>query len=244
MKTKPTLSSIEGTWRFNDNVAENFDKHVNQSIPHYKDIQQYVTSLSEWFIKDNTLIYDLGCSTGETIKNICKLKVSTNFKIIGYDNSKKMISLAKKKLNLKKTSIKNGRIHINLKSLDVLRIKKFKKSNLFISILLFPFLNLLERKKLLKSIYKSLSSGGGFIFVEKIRSKNSHFEDILNQMYFDFKLRQKLTEKQILNKSKSLRSSMYLFDQNTTQNLLKECKFKNFEVFYKCFNFIGYIAIK
>ena len=39
MKAKPTLSSIEGTWRFNDNVAENFDKHVNQSIPHYKDIQ-------------------------------------------------------------------------------------------------------------------------------------------------------------------------------------------------------------
>ena len=28
---------------------------------------------------------------------------------------------------------------------------------------------------------------------------------------------------------------MYLFDQNTTQNLLKECKFKNFEVFYKSF---------
>jgi len=102
MKAKPTLSSIEGTWRFNDNVAENFDKHVNQSIPHYKDIQQYVTSLSEWFIKDNTIIYDLGCSTGETIKNICKLKVSTNFKIIGYDNSNKMISLAKKKIKFKK----------------------------------------------------------------------------------------------------------------------------------------------
>ena len=63
-------------------------------------------------------------------------------------------------------------------------------------------------------------------------------------MYFDFKLSKQLTEKQILSKSKSLRSSMYLFDQNTTQALLKQCKFKNFEVFYKCFNFIGYIAIK
>ena len=96
-----------------------------------------------------------------------------------------MISLAKKKLNLKKSSIKNGRIKIQLKSLDVLKIQKFKKSNLFISILLFPFLNLFERKKLIKNIYKSLSPGGGFIIVEKIRSKTSHFEDILNQMYYD-----------------------------------------------------------
>ena len=61
--------------------------------------------------------------------------------------------------------------------------------------------------------------------VEKIRSKTANFEDILNQMYFDFKIRKKLTEEEILNKTKSLRSSMYLFDQETTESLFEQTNF-------------------
>lgn len=242
MKNDFTLSSIEGTWRFNDNVAKNFDKHVNQSIPHYGDLQIYISSLAEWFIKDGSLIYDLGCSTGESVKNICKLNTTTKFKIIGYDSSKKMIELAKKKINLKK--LKKEGVDVQFKTSDILKIKKFKKSDLFLSILFFPFINLKNREKIVKQIYKSLNPGGGFILVEKIRSKDSNFEDILNQMYFDFKLRNNLSEKEILKKSKSLRSSMHLFNENTAKNLLKKSGFSNHEVFFKCLNFIGYIAIK
>lgn len=242
MKNNFTLSSIEGTWRFNDNVAKNFDKHVNQSIPHYKDLQIYVSSLAEWFIKDGSIIYDLGCSTGESIKNICKLNTNTKFKIIGYDSSKKMIELAKKKINIKK--LKKDGIDIELKTSDILKIKKFKKSDLFLSILFFPFINFVNRQTILKKIYDSLNPGGGFVLVEKIRSKDSNFEDMLNQMYFDFKLRNNLSEQEILKKSKSLRSSMHLFSEQTAINLLKKTGFSKQEVFFKCLNFIGYIAIK
>lgn len=43
--------------------------------------------------------FDLGCSTGETVKNIFKYnnQRKINFKYIGIDNSKQMIKLAKKK---------------------------------------------------------------------------------------------------------------------------------------------------
>ena len=33
---------------------KSFDKHVNQSIPHYKELQLYISSLAEWFIKDGS----------------------------------------------------------------------------------------------------------------------------------------------------------------------------------------------
>ena len=72
------LTTIEGSWKFDNNVALNFDEHVSQSIPHYKDIQKYVCSLSEWFLKENSTIYDLGCSTGETIKMLSNLSVSAS----------------------------------------------------------------------------------------------------------------------------------------------------------------------
>lgn len=242
MKDNFTLSSIEGTWRFNDNVAKNFDKHVNQSIPHYKDLQLYISALAEWFIKDGSVIYDLGCSTGESIKNICKLNTKTKFEIIGLDSSKKMIDLAKKKLNLKK--LKKEGVNISLKTLDILKIKKFKKSDLFLSVLLFPFINIHNREKIMQKIYKSLNPGGGFILVEKIRSSDPQFEDILNQLYFDFKLRQNLSESEILKKAKSLRSSMFLFNEKKNTQLIKKIGFNNYEIFFKCFNFIGYIIIK
>ena len=234
------ISSVEGTWQFNKNVANVFDKHVKQSIPHYNDIQDYIVSLSEWFIKDNSVIHDLGCSTGETIKKINNLNVSNNYKIIGYDTSKRMIDLAKKKVNSSK--LKKRKIKFICK--NVLDIQKFEKSSLFISILLFPFLKLSERKKVLKKIYDSLETGGAFICVEKIRASNANYEDIFNQIYFDFKLKKKLNEKQILNKAKSLRSSMNLFSQKKTIQLIKDSKFQSCEIFFKCFNFLGYIAIK
>ena len=67
---------------------------------------------------------------------------------------------------------------------------------------------------------------------------------MFNQVYFDFKIDKGLTAKQILNKSKSLRSSMYLFDEKKSKSLLESAGFKNYEIFFKCFNFIGYIAIR
>ncbi len=96
----------------------------------------------------------------------------------------------------------------------------------------------------MRRIYKSLNPGGGFILVEKIRSSDPQFEDILNQLYFDFKLKKNLSEKEILQKAKSLRSSMYIYDEKTLFKSLKDSGFKKTEVFFKCFNFIGYIAIK
>ena len=235
------LSSVEGTWKFTDNVAKNFDKHVNQSIPHYKDIQKYVTLLAEWFLKDETTVYDLGCSTGETVKMILNSSISNKIRIIGIDANTKMIKIAKSKTNKLK---KNTKIKIDFQSTDITKIKKFKRSNLFISILLFPFLNTLQRKNIFKKVFKSLNHGGGFIFVDKIRSDHSDFEDMFNQVYFDFKIDEGLTAKQILNKSKSLRSSMHLHRKNEIFSLLKENKFKSYDIFFKWFNFVGIIAIK
>ena len=160
---------------------------------------------------------------------------------MGFDNSQKMIELAKRKTS--KILKNNKRVKVDFQRKDITKIN-LKKSNLIISVLLFPFLNLEQRKDLLRKIYKSLNSGGAFICVEKIRAKNSYFEDILNQMYFDFKLSKNLSEEEILNKAKSLRSSMYLFDEKKSKSLLESAGFKDYEIFFKCFNFIGYIAIK
>ena len=86
MKNIKDISIVENTWRFDDNVANVFDKHVRQSIPHYENLQNYLASIAEWYLKDNSLIYDLGCSTGTTAIKLSKLSIDTNFTLIGYHN--------------------------------------------------------------------------------------------------------------------------------------------------------------
>ena len=235
------LSIVENTWKFDDNVANLFDKHVRQSIPHYDELQNYLASIAEWYLKDNSLIYDLGCSTGETAIKLTKLSIDTKFSLFGYDQNKKMIELAKKKIKKIK---KKGKISIQFKKKDILKVKKFKKANLFYSVLLFPFLEFKEKNLLLRKISSSLEHDGALICVDKIRSTNSNFEDIFNQLYIDFKVRQKLSHEEIIKKAKSLRSSMYLMSEKQIIHLLKKNGFKNFEIFFRCFNFIGYIATK
>ena len=232
------ISAIEGTdWKFNKNVSNNFDKHVRQSIPMYDQIQKYICSLSEWFLKDGSNIYDLGCSTGETAKNIFKKFPNKKISYIGYDISKEMIKIAIKKnsKNKKKAKFKIG---------DINKINYKKNTDLFLSVLTFPFLNSQNRLRLYKKIYNSLKYGGSLIFVDKIRSSNSNFEDIFNQIYYDFKIENKLNHSQVLNKSKSIRSSMQIFELSEIDNFLKKSGFKKREIFFRWYNFVGFIAIK
>ena len=168
MKKKKSLLSVGGklnvskNWKFTKNVSREFDQHVNQSIPEYLEMQNYIASLSQFFIKEDQIIYDLGCSTGQTAKNILDLvSEDIKYQIIGVDSQKEMINLAIKKFDKK---ILNKKIKFLHK--DILKIK-LKKNNLIISCLLMNFLSKSNQDKLLKKIYKSLNIGGALILVDK-----------------------------------------------------------------------------
>jgi len=169
MKLKSSsLSIIENTWRFSDKVASNFDKHVIQSVPNYLLFQDYVAKLSEWFLKDGCLVYDLGCSTGQTIEKILEIDLSTKFDIIGIDNSDKMLELADSRIR----NIRNNRISVTFKNQDLTKNLKLNRCSLVISILLFPFLSSDDRNSILSKIYDSLDKGGRLY----LRRKNKIFE--------------------------------------------------------------------
>ncbi len=232
------IHSVEGdSWKFNKNVANSFDKHVRQSIPFYDQIQSYICSLSEWFLKDKSTIYDLGCSTGETAKNINNFNFNrnVNFKYVGLDNSQQMINLAKKKIKNKNYKFVKA---------DINKYKFKKNSDLFISLLLFPFLSLDQREQILLKIYKSLKVGGALIIVDKCYSEYPAIQDIFNQIYFDEKIKNKLTKNQVLNKAKSLRGTMNIYQQNEILNFCRKAGFKKIDIFFKWFNFVGIVLIK
>ena len=233
-KNKISLK-IGRTWSFNNKVAESFDTHVKQSIPLYNNFHDQICKIAEFYCKENSLIYDLGCSTGYFVKKISKFK--KNLEIIGIDESKKMIEICRSKTK----KITNNKV--NFICSDIFKIK-LKKSDLIVCSLLLPFIKIDRQKKLMNKIYDSLNEKGAAIILNKSLSNHSNFENIFNQLYYDFKIKQGLSNDDIMKKAKSLRSIHTLNTIEDDYEMYKKIGFSKIEIFFKYLNFTGFLLEK
>src|SRR5260221_8729014 len=69
-----------------------FDDMLLRSVPFYDEIQRMIGELASDFAVDGTNVYDLGCSTGATLRTLCQL--DRDVVCIGIDNSAAMLARA------------------------------------------------------------------------------------------------------------------------------------------------------
>lgn len=232
IKTDKNIKSFKSNWKFDKSVAKNFDSHVTKSVPLYKVSHDLCISLSEFFLKDNGRCYDIGCSNGALLNKIRTKNEGKKLDLIGIDNSKPMISLAKKKY--KNITFKNS--HLEKFS--------FLKSDMILSLYTIQFLKPKHRQDLFNRIYKSLNWGGAFVLFEKIRGDDARFQDIMTFLYFDFKSQNGLDSSEILNKEISLRSVLEPYTIQANIDYLKRAGFKDVMPISQYLNFKGFLAIK
>ena len=101
-----------------------------------------------------------------------------------------------------------------------------------------------NRQVLFNKIYKSLNWGGGFIFFEKVRAPDARFQDMMNQIYQEYKIDNGINEKQVINKSLSLRNVLEPYSSEENKKYLKRAGFKDFMTIMKSHSFEGFLAIK
>tara|TARA_Y100000741_G_scaffold45787_1_gene31705 strand:+ start:235 stop:498 length:264 start_codon:yes stop_codon:yes gene_type:complete len=58
------------SWSFGKKVPKKFDNHIKKSVPLYTESHDLAINLSDFFLKENSKCYDLGCSTGTLIRKI------------------------------------------------------------------------------------------------------------------------------------------------------------------------------
>ncbi len=223
-----------GAWSFGGQTPEKFEQHIAKSVPLYVEGHTIIKRLSDYFLTENSTCYDIGCSTANLL---CKIHDYTNKKKVnftGIEVEKKMFQYAKK--NIKKRKIK-------LLNKDVSKIA-LKKSNFIISYYTLQFINPSQRQKIIKKIYNSLNWGGAFIFYEKVRGNDARFENILASLYSDFKQDNKLSSKDIVHKSKSLRGILEPFSDFGNLGLIKRAGFKDVQTISQFLCFKGYLCIK
>jgi len=231
-----TISAVPGEWRFSEDVSKGFDAHVRKSVPFYDELQRMVIELSEYFVRDQSVVYDLGSSTGATLCRLSEVHAGKeNVQFIGIDLSESMIEEARRKITQPTVRF----IHKNV--LDV----EFKMpANFVISLFTLQFLTLAERRELLGRVNEGLVEGGGLLVVEKTRAESSFFEDIWLELHWDFKRRQGLTPEQILEKANSIRGVLNPLTTEENLDLLYQTGFTRVEIFFKWYNWSGLLAVK
>jgi tRNA (cmo5U34)-methyltransferase len=231
-----TISAVPGEWRFDKNVSKAFDSHVHKSVPFYDELQRMVIELSEYFVRDHSVVYDLGSSTGTTLELLSQAHAGKkDVQFIGFDLSKFMVKEARKKVN---------RPNVRFHHKDIMDADFSPPADFLTSLFTMQFLTLAERRKLLMRIHDGLIEGGGLLIVEKVSAEHSCFEEIWTELYWDFKRRQGLTPEQILEKANSIRGVLKPLTADENIDLLSQTGFSRMEVFFKWYNWAGFLAVK
>ena len=225
------------SWSFDKKVPKNFTKHVSKSVPFYLEGHEIICAISDFFLKEKSVCYDLGCSTGVLLNQISNRHKKKKIEFIGLDSVKAMVDQAKRE-NKKKT---NNRIKYLNK--DVRKFI-FKKSDLIISYFTMQFIKPEYRQAVINKIYKSLNWGGAFIMFEKIRASDARFQDMYSIIYNDFKLKNGFSPNEIIHKTRSLKGILEPFSDFGNHGLIKRAGFADYISIFQWMSFKGYLCIK
>lgn len=233
-KNKFSIEAKNSSWSFGNEVPVTFNEHIKKSVPFYDESHKLIANLTDFFVQEKSIIYDIGSSTGTLLNNIYKRHNKKKLKLIGIEKVPEMIKEAKKRSADKSIKYLNKDIEkINL-----------KKSDMIVSCFTIQFIKQKKRQQIINKIYKSLNWGGGFVMFEKIRGSDARFQDIFTLLYNDFKLMNGFSEKEIINKSRSLKGVMEPFSDFGNTSMLKRAGFRDITTVFQWACFKGYLSIK
>ena len=223
---------------------EGFDLHIDKSIRGYQDMLKDVVSFSRYFVEDGTYVLDIGCSTGKLTDRIIKANkdIAPSAHYVGVEYAKGFQTDLKERT---KTIKNNHDIEAKFLHADI-RYHEFdyrKKLSFATSIFTLQFMPKRDREDVIKKVYDQLQPGGAFVFAEKVYCDNPQIQDMMTFMYYDHK-KESFTCDDIMTKEKTLRHMLKPNTWDELKQFMYNAGFKDVQVFWRNFMFVGAIAIK
>ena len=226
----------EADWTFGGQTPAAFTEHIRQSVPFYDTGHELVGKLSDYFVRDQSVCYDLGTSTGVLAARLARRHANRpGAQWIGIDIKPEMIRQAE---------IENGGIaNLEFVTDDVLHYP-YLSSDLITSYYTIQFIPPAVRQDLFNRVFNALNWGGAFLLFEKVRACDARFQDIIQTLYTDYKLDEGYSPSEIINKTKSLKGILEPFSTQGNLDLLKRAGFVDIITVFKYLCFEGFLAIK
>lgn len=232
------IQADRGNWTFGGATAQGFDDHVSKSVPLYLEGHDLICDLSDFFVKPDSVVYELGCSTGTlTLKLAEHNRAKPNARFIGIDVEEAMVAVAQAKLK------DNPGLNASFIAADCMSFD-MEMADLIVCYYTVQFISPAVRQALIDKLYKTLNWGGALLLFEKVRGADARFQDILTALYTDYKLRMGYTADEIICKSRSLKGVLEPFSTQGNIDLLRRAGFDDINTIQKYLCFEGFIAIK
>ncbi|CAA6805212.1 MAG: tRNA (Uridine-5-oxyacetic acid methyl ester) 34 synthase [uncultured Sulfurovum sp.] len=228
------IEAMNANWKFSGEMVENFEAHVSKSVPLYKEGHALIKKLSDYFIKDDSLCYELGSSTGTLVQELAAHHAFRNAKFIGIEIEEDMVNKANKLYQ---------NTHLSFVC-DDMNTMNLEKSDLIVSYYTIQFIHPKLRQQLINKIYQALNWGGAFIVYEKVRANDARFQDIMSGLYMEYKLDQGYKAEEIIAKQKSLKGILEPFSTEGNIDMFKRAGFVDIISIQKYMNFEGFLLIK
>ncbi len=225
-------------FEFNESVASVFDDMITRSVPHYSEIIKLQSRLTAKYYRDNTFIYDLGCSNGNFTASLISEMGERDFRLLAVDNSSPMIDFFKKRIS---GYVGHDRVTPVLS--DILDIE-FEKSSVVIANLTLQFIPVDKREILIKKIYESLVPGGVFLITEKTVNSDSGLAGLQQEFYYRLKEENGYSKIEITRKREALENVLIPETIEKHIERFKHAGFDAVEIWFKWFHFTAFICRK
>jgi tRNA (cmo5U34)-methyltransferase len=216
--------------------AGDFDSHIGRSIPGYDELIQTSVRLSRRFVQRDTTVVDIGCSTGHLLAAVQESNkpARPDVKYVGLD--------CVPDFNVHWARMENETLRYEV--CDARSYQGFKNVSLAYSLFTIQFIRPPDKIPLLQRIRDGLLDGGALIIAEKTFADSARLQDALAFPYYDYKLEQGFSEKELLDKERSLRGLMTLWTEAELKHALRHVGFREIEPIWRNFTFIGILALK
>ncbi len=230
-----------GDFQFNEEVANVFDDMLVRSVPFYLEQQGLIEEIAQRFALPDSLVVDLGCSTGTTLIRFAKL-LDSSIKLVGYDNSEPMLDRAKSNAAemgvTDRIAFSHGDFNENLDELLI------ENASVVTICWTLQFVRPLFRDRLIRKIYQGMTDGGVLIVTDKVLSNDSTMNRLFIDFYYEFKRRNKYSEEEISRKREALENVLIPYRLDENFELFRRNGFAKVENFFQWYNFAGFLCIK
>jgi tRNA (cmo5U34)-methyltransferase len=228
---------LAGQFTFDSAVARVFPDMIRRSVPGYAETVAMSGVIAGEYARDNTNLYDLGCSLGAVTLAMRHGVKANNCKIIGIDSSTAMIEQAGHYL-----ALDEGSVDVELLCADI-TAQTIENASVVALNYVLQFIVQHQRLDLLTQISQGLNVGGALILSEKICFDDEE-QPLQDKLHLDFKRANGYSELEIAQKRSAIENVLVPETESAHVTRLKQAGFSQVIRWYQCFNFVSYLAIK
>jgi tRNA (cmo5U34)-methyltransferase len=217
-------------------VADHFEDHIERSVPGYREGHTLICRLTDSFLRDDSRIYEVGCSTGALARILlAHHQARRGLRYCGIDTCERMVEIARRRGEADPRA-----------DYRVANASEFtpEPCSVAISYYTLQFVPREERAGIVRRIHGALEPRGAFLLFEKVRQADSELEKLAVDSLHRFKRDQGFGEEEIRAKDRALEGVLEPLSAAENEAMLRDAGFTSVVPVALWIPFQGWLAIR